>query len=229
MQSLLTSRRRIGSGSDLLILEKLDEAASLETLADLAKHNKLLAKTSEDERITLYRQTGGKPLLLRWTSGQLGRGSCRTFTDALHFLRSCPPENDPLEFIFGDLVQEFTPNETHVLVALTYFTLPTIVSHISEVAGLDEEPVETSLRTLANRSLVVPDQEEKEFSLVPMVAEFLRRKRPDVIAETEKPARGTSLCSDHGERVRKPRPFSDPRGCLACSCPCPAAFSRWTK
>ncbi|MGH8654856.1 MAG: hypothetical protein ACREYE_23035, partial [Gammaproteobacteria bacterium] len=159
-KAILTSRRRIGSGSELLILEKPDQAAALEILADLARRNPLLAKTSEADRITLYTQTGGKPLLLRWVAGQLGRGSCRTFTDALHFLRSCPPDNDPLEFIFGDLAREFTAEEARVLVALTYFTLSAKVQHIVELAGLDEAPVDTALRTLANRSLVVPDQEE---------------------------------------------------------------------
>ena len=183
-KAILTSRRRIGSGSELLILEKLDEAAALETIADLARHNPLLAKTSEAERLTLNTQTGGKPLLLRWVAAQLGRGSCRTFTDALHFLRSCPPDNDPLEFIFGDLAQEFTADETCVLVALTYFTLPAKVEHVTELAGLDVAPVEVALRTLANRSLIVPDQEETAFALVPMVAEFLRRSRPEVVAET---------------------------------------------
>ena len=118
-KAILTSRRRIGSGSELLILEKLDQIAALATLADLARHNKLLAKTSNAERIALYTQTGGNPLLLRWVAGQLGRGSCRTFTDAMRFLRTCPPENDPLEFIFGDLVEEFTREETGALCALT--------------------------------------------------------------------------------------------------------------
>ncbi len=183
-KAILTSRRRIGSGSELLILEKLDEAAALETLADLARHNPLLAKTSEAERLTLYTQTGGKPLLLRWVAGQLGRGSCRTFTDALNFLHSCPPDNDPLEFIFGDLVQEFTDDETKVLCAMSYFSLEAKVEHIAELAGLKREPVETALRILANRSLVVPDREETAFALVPMVADFLRRKLPKVVAET---------------------------------------------
>jgi tetratricopeptide (TPR) repeat protein len=183
-KAILTSRRRIGSGSELLILEKLDQAAALDTLAELARRNPRLAKTSEAERIALYTQTGGKPLLLRWVAGQLGRGSCRTFTDALHFVRSCPPDNDPLEFIFGDLAREFTAEETRVLVALAYFSLPAKVQHITELAGLDEEPVETALRTLANRSLVVPEQEETAFALVPMVADFLRRNRPEMVAET---------------------------------------------
>jgi tetratricopeptide (TPR) repeat protein len=183
-KAILTCRRRIGSGSELIILEKLDEAAALATLAELARHNPLLARTSEAERLMLYRQTGGKPLLLRWVAGQLGRGSCRTFTAALRFLATCPANNDPLEFIFGDLVEEFTPEETQVLCGLSYFSLPTAVEHIAAVADIDQEATETALAGLANRSLVVPDQEEVAFALVPMVAEFLRRKRPEVVADT---------------------------------------------
>lgn len=183
-KAILTSRRRIGSGSELLILEDWDEEAALETLAELSEHNKLLARTNEDERRALARQTGGNPLLLRWVAGQLGRGSCRTLADALAFLRSCPPNNDPLEFIFGDLAREFTDNETRVLAALSFFTVPARVKHISELLDLNEEPVETALRTLANRSLVVPNQEEINYTLVPMVADFLRRTQPVIVAET---------------------------------------------
>ncbi len=183
-KAILTSRRRIGSGSELLILEQLDQAAALETLADLARRNPLLARTSEAERIALYTQTGGKPLLLRWVAGQLGRGSCRTLIDALQFLRSCPPDNDPLEFIFGDLAREFTAEEIRSLIALTYFKQPATVVHVAELTELDEASVETALRTLANRSLVVPNQEETAFALVPMVDDFLRRKWPEDVRET---------------------------------------------
>jgi tetratricopeptide (TPR) repeat protein len=182
-KAILTSRRRIGSGSDLVVLERLDQAAALATLADLARHNPLLARTTEAERIALYEQTGGNPLLLRWTAGQLGRGSCRTLADALTLLRSCPPDNDPLEFIFGDLAREFTAEETAVLAALSHFTLPAKVAHLAELAGLAEQSIETALRTLANRALVVPDQEETAFALVPMVGDFLRRRRSEVVAE----------------------------------------------
>jgi tetratricopeptide (TPR) repeat protein len=218
-KAVLTSRRRIGSGSEELILEQLDQPAALATLADLAGRNKLLASTTEAERVALYEQTGGKPLLLRWVAGQLGRGSCRSVAGALAFLRTCPPDNDPLEFIFGDLVDDFGAAETNVLCALTYFTLPAKVEHIraltnpvseqeelrAEFAALlgghtgtpenspaEPEPpgalspaeVETALGSLANRSLVVPDQEGQTFALVPLVADFLRRRKPDVVAET---------------------------------------------
>ena len=253
-KAILTSRGRIGSGAEELILEAFSAEAALATLAELATHNPLLAQTSEAERLVLYRETAGKPLLLRWTAGQLGRGHCLTFTDALHFIRSRPPGNDPLEFIFGDLVDDFTEAETQVLCALTYFTLPASVEHIAALAGVTtEDPratpsaapaargahapsrvvsgalagnlgdatmtathpdavplasppessarapktaregacaplslpaVETALRSLVNRSLAVPTDELKTFTLVPLGADFLRAKKPEVVRET---------------------------------------------
>ncbi len=183
-KAILTSRGRIGSGAEELILEKLGEQAALDTLAELATHNPHLAKTSEAERLVLYRETGGKPLLLRWTAGQIGRGHCLTFTDALDFLRSCPPDNDPLEFIFGDLVEGFSDAETRALCALTYFTLPAKVEHVAANTGLPEAEADRALRSLVNRSLAVPNDELTAFTLVPMVADFLRRKKSEVVAET---------------------------------------------
>jgi tetratricopeptide (TPR) repeat protein len=178
----------------------------------------------------------GKPLLLRWTAGQLGRGHCLTFTDALHFIRSCPEGNDPLEFIFGDLVEDFSEMEMQVISALTYFTLPAKVEHIAEIVGSsprvlsrqaipgdatpstapvhDEAPdregtrglqsfaaVELALRSLANRSLAVPTDELKTFTLVPMVADFLRKKKPEVVAETgdRLQQRAYALIMENGE------------------------------
>ncbi|MFY9618918.1 MAG: DUF4062 domain-containing protein [Pyrinomonadaceae bacterium] len=183
-KAILTARGRIGSGAEELILEKLSEDAALATLAKLAETNPALAKTSEAERLVLYHQTAGKPLLLRWTAGQIGRGSCVTFTDAIFYLRSCPQDNDPLEFIFGDLVEDFSEAETRTLCALSYFTLPANVEHIASVAERDEAETERALKSLINRSLVVPSDELKTFTLVPLVADFLRVKRPEVLRET---------------------------------------------
>ncbi|TXI49188.1 MAG: tetratricopeptide repeat protein [Lysobacter sp.] len=182
-KAILTSRRRIGSGAEELILEKLGQQAALDTLAELATHNPHLARTSEADRLVLYRETGGSPLLLRWTAGQIGRGHCLTFTDALDFLRSCPPGNDPLEFIFGDLVEDFSEAETKTLCALTYFTQPTKVEHIAAISNVTELETDRTLRNLVNRSLAVPNDELTAFILVPMVADFLRKKRPEVVAD----------------------------------------------
>ncbi len=183
-KAILTSRGRIGSGAEELILDKLGEQAALDTLAELATHNPQLARTTKEERLVLYNETGGKPLLLRWTAGQIGRGHCLSFTDALDFLRSCPPDNDPLEFIFGDLVEDFSDAETRALCVLTYFTLPAKVEHVAAIAGLPEPETDRALRSLVNRSLAVPTDELTAFIIVPMVADFLRRKKPEVVADT---------------------------------------------
>jgi tetratricopeptide (TPR) repeat protein len=183
-KAILTARRRIGRGINLIELDKLDEASALATLADIAEHNKLLARASEDDRRTLWQATGGIPLLLRWTAGQLGRGSCRTLDDAIAFLRSGPEGEAALEFIFGDLANEFTAEETKVLCALTYFTLPAKVEHITANADLVEPLTDTALRTLANRSLVTDNSAGTHYALVPLVADFLRKARPEVMAET---------------------------------------------
>lgn len=183
-KAILTSREPFGNVGDGFRLEQLSRVAALAMIAGLAEHSKQLARSGEAERIALYEQTNGNPLLLRWVAGQVGRGSRRTLTDALAFLRSCPSENDPLEFVFGDLVNEFTDEETKVLCALTYFGLPAKVEHVAPVVGCDDNTVETALRTLVNCSLIVPNTEETTFVLVPMVADFLRRRKPEVVAET---------------------------------------------
>jgi tetratricopeptide (TPR) repeat protein len=182
-KAILTSREPFGNVGDGFELERLSQDAALLMIAELAERSKQLAKSTEAERIALYEQTNGNPLLLRWVAGQVGRESRRTLADALKFLRSCPEENNPLEFVFGDLADDFTDDETRVLCALTYFTMPARVEHIAPVVGGDAELTETALRSLANRSLVSPDSKETAFSLVPTVADFLRHRKPEVVAE----------------------------------------------
>ncbi len=183
-KAIVTSRRRTDVEARIIRLGKLEQSAALDYLVELGEGRPLLARASETERLHLYEETGGNPLLLRWIAGQLGKGRCRTIAGALEFLRGAPPDNDPLEFIFGDLLETFTKNETIVLAALTHFTRAIKVKFIAELGGISATAAETALGDLANRALIVPDDEDKTFALVPMVAVFLRRKRPEVVAET---------------------------------------------
>jgi tetratricopeptide (TPR) repeat protein len=182
--AIVTSRRRADTSAMVVRLDKLDWPAARDLLDDLAPNNPRLADTSEAERRALYDETGGSPLLMRWVVGQLGLGRCRTINAALAFLRSAPAGNNPLEFVFGDLLDTFSANETRVLAALTHFTQPMATKFIAELANLNEAAAQGALSDLANRALVVPDPEERHFALVPMVADFLRSQRPEVVAET---------------------------------------------
>ena len=183
-KAIVTSRRRTDVDARILRLEKLDQQATLLFLAELAKDRPLLAMATETDFIHLYEETGGNPLLLRWIAGQLGRGSCRTIASALNLVRNAPKDNDPLEFVFGDLLKAFTHNETEVLAALTYFTDTMEVKFITELSDLSPIAAQTALQDLSNRALVIPDEEEKNFTLVPMVADFLRHKCPEAIHRT---------------------------------------------
>ncbi len=183
-KAIVTSRRRTDQDARIIRLAKLEQDAALALLAELEDGRPLLKKAGPEDRIHLYEETGGNPLLIRWVAGQLGRGRCRTIASALDLLRSAQKENDPLEFIFGDLLDTFTEAETKVLAALTYFTQPVETKFIAELASISKTAAETALGDLADRALVIPDDEEANFGLVPMAAAFLRNGRPEAVKET---------------------------------------------
>jgi tetratricopeptide (TPR) repeat protein len=182
--AIVTSRRRADASAVVVRLDKLEWPAARDLITGLAKNNERLRRASKKDQRSLYEETGGNPLLIRWVAGQLGLGRCRTIAAALDFLRSAPAGNNPLEFIFGDLLDTFTANEAKVLAALTHFTIAVEVKFIAELSDLNEAAAQGALSDLSSRALVVPDLEERRFALVPMVADFLRRKRPEVVAET---------------------------------------------
>lgn len=182
--AIVTSRRRADASAVIVRLDRLEWNAARELIIELGREHERLGRAREAEHLAMYEETGGNPLLIRWIAGQLGLGRCRDISAALAFLRSAPPGNDPLEFIFGDLLDTFTATETLVLAALTYFTIPIEVIFVAELGGITETAAQTALGDLAGRALVLPDVEERSFILVPMVADFLRRKRPEVVAET---------------------------------------------
>ena len=183
-KAIVTSRRRTDVDARIIRLGKLDQDAALAYLEELSVGRDLLRKASREERLHLYEETGGNPLLLRWIVGQLGRGSCRSLAEALDLCRHAATANDPLEFIFGDLLETFTEAETKVLAALTYFTQKIKVRFIADLAVLSPTTAQTALGDLANRALVMPDEADETYALVPMVADYLRIKRPEVVAET---------------------------------------------
>lgn len=183
-KAIVTSRRRTDVDARIIRLEKLDPQAALAYLAELSDGRPHLQKATEAERRQLYEETGGNPLVIRWLVGQLGKGRCRTVVKALEFLRSAPKDNDPLEFIFGDLLETFTATEEKVLAALAYFSGLIEVKHIAELAAVSKIAAQTALDDLTERALVVADAEQRKFVLVPLVADFLRRARPGVIKET---------------------------------------------
>jgi nucleoside phosphorylase/tetratricopeptide (TPR) repeat protein len=185
-KAIVTSRRRTDIDARIVRLDRLALKDAFDLMAEIARLNRSLAHTSEDERQDLYEITGGNPLLVKWVTGQLGReGSrCPTIAEACEFIKSAPKDNDPLEYVFGDLMDTFTESETAVLAALTHFTLPAKVEWIAELSNLARAAAQTALEDLADRALLVSDEQGRTFFLPPLAATFLRRKRPEAVAQT---------------------------------------------
>ncbi len=189
-KAIVTSRRRADIDARVVRLDRLERKDALDLMAELARsgNNRHLQKSTEKERGDLYEITNGNPLLIKWAAGQLGRegSQCRTISEACAFLKSAPPsgDNDPLEFIFGDLLDTFTESETAALAALTHFTQPAKVEWIAGVAGIAEPAALTALEDLTDRALLITNNELQTFFLPSLAATFLRRKRPEVITQT---------------------------------------------
>jgi nucleoside phosphorylase/tetratricopeptide (TPR) repeat protein len=201
-KAIVTSRRRSDIDARVIRLDRLSLSESLELMKELAKTNRHLARANVNERRELYEITQGNPLLIKWTTGQLYRAGskCRTIAEACEFLRSAPPENDPLEYIFGDLLDTFSESETAVLAALVHFSQPAKLKWITDLANMARQSTQTALEDLADRALLVSDPQSQTFLLPTLAAAFLRRRRPEAVAGTgdRLADRAYALAMQHG-------------------------------
>lgn len=182
-KAIVTSRRRNDIDARVIRLDRLDWEDAHELLRTLGQSNPLLAQAGEAGWRELYQYSHGNPLLLRWLAGQLGRAGsrCRTVKEACAYLEAAPPGNDPLDYVFGDLLDTFTDGETAVLAALSHFSLPARVEWIATVAGVARPVAETALQDLANRALLLEDEAGETYLLPPLAAAFLRKRRPEAV------------------------------------------------
>ncbi|MFZ5855393.1 MAG: DUF4062 domain-containing protein [Chloroflexota bacterium] len=185
-KAIVTSRRRTDVDARIVRLDRLARDEALQLIAELAAKTPRLARASQKEREDLYEITQGNPLFIRWIAGQLGRegSQCRTITEACTFIDKAPKGNDPLEYIFGDLLETFTADETKVLAALTYFSLPAKLKWIAEMTNLPERAAETALEDLTDRSILTSDLSAQTYFLPPLTAKFIRTRRPEAVTQT---------------------------------------------
>ena len=185
-KAIVTSRRRTDVDARIVRLDRLARDEALQLIAELAAKYPRLARASQKEREDLYEITQGNPLFIRWIAGQLGRegSQLRTISEAVAFIDKAPKNNDPLEYIFGDLLETFTTDETKVLAALTHFILPAKVKWIADMAELKERQAETALEDLTDRSILISNIESRTFYLPPLTAKFIKTRRPEAVTQT---------------------------------------------
>jgi len=185
-KAIVTSRRRTDVDARIVRLDRLARDEALQLIAELAAKYPRLARATQKEREDLYEITQGNPLFIRWIAGQLGRdgSQCRTIAEACEFIDKAPKGNDPLEYIFGDLLETFTADETKVLAALTYFSLPAKLKWIADMTDLPERATETALEDLTDRSILTSDLSAQTYLLPPLTAKFIRMRRPEAVTQT---------------------------------------------
>jgi tetratricopeptide (TPR) repeat protein len=185
-KAIVTSRRRTDVDARIVRLDRLARDEALQLIAELAAKYPRLARATQKEREDLYEITQGNPLFIRWIAGQLGRegSQCRTIAEACAFIDKAPKGNDPLEYIFGDLLETFTADETKVLAALTYFSLPAKPKWIADMTDLPARAAETALEDLTDRSILTSDLSAQTYFLPPLTAKFIRARRPEAVTQT---------------------------------------------
>jgi tetratricopeptide (TPR) repeat protein len=185
-KAIVTSRRRADVDARVIRLDRLSSTEALQLIEELAKTNLRLAREGKVARRNLYEITNGNPLLIKWVCGQLGRNGSHLYniSEACEYIQNAPKGNDPLEYIFGDLLDTLTDNETNVLAALTHFPQPAKIKWIIGMTGLARIAAETVLVDLTDRSILVADNELQEFFLPTLASRFVRKKREGIVIKT---------------------------------------------
>ncbi len=132
-------------------------------------------------------------MVIRWIIGQVGRDgtNIKTIAEAIKFMRQTPSNNDPLDYVFGDLLNSLTPTEKKVLAAMVYLSLSPHAEWLAKITGYSETTVEMVWEELVNRSILVVTQnkdstDSKGHFLPYLTRQFTRNKLPrDVFDETE--------------------------------------------
>lgn len=81
-------------------------------------------------------------------------------------------------------IGSLNPGEAAILGTLTHARQPISVEAIAEISGVQLNDARRTLKILANRSLVVPDQREMDYAIVPLVADFLGLYWREVVTQT---------------------------------------------
>jgi tetratricopeptide (TPR) repeat protein len=194
-KAIVTSRRSVNAPVDVIRLDRLEKKDAhdlIDNLIDKLKKRSLRrVNITERGKADLYEITNGNPLLIEWVVGQLGRphGQYRTIAEAYRFLENAPKDNDPLEYIFREVLvsfDDFPEHEQAILALLTHFTLPANDDWIAHITGIKLRAVSTAREDLVARTLLVGEGAEAEaatYFLSPLLAKLLRREKQDIVAK----------------------------------------------
>ncbi len=175
----IATSRRYPSDPDVRIITLgfLSHDDSMKLLTEYQKNYHRLQKINFEDLSKLCKITNGNPCLINWIAGQLGNenSGCYTLDDAYQLLRT-NPSNDPLEYIFGDLLDSMTDKELVILDALSWFEKPAKVQWISEMIKTPEDELDLIFYDLTKRSIIIPNSEATLFTLPVLAKEYIKQQ-----------------------------------------------------
>jgi len=188
-KAIVTSRLRDETEAKTILLDELNQSEAEKLISELAKRNPGLQVIHTREKEDLYQVTNGNPLMIRWIMGQVGRdgSNIKTISEAIRFIRQAPQDNDPLEYVFGDLLTSSNQNEKVILATMTYLSYSPKAEWISKITGYREYEIEKVWNDLTNRSILTATANKaiKEYFLPDLTRQFIQKKLHFEISKIE--------------------------------------------
>ncbi|MBN3940401.1 tetratricopeptide repeat protein [Nostoc sp. NMS9] len=175
-KAIITSRRRTGESAVTIRLDRLLETEALELMREKGRSHPRLAQelnaTKPEILTALYEASGGNPLALDWTLGQVADKGY-SISVALERLRNAAKSEDLYGFLFADAAKTLFENDRTVLSALVVFLTPAKTAALADATDLAITEIEVSLERLVTLSLV-NDLDEERFGLHPLIRTYIR-------------------------------------------------------
>ncbi|QHG17482.1 tetratricopeptide repeat protein [Nostoc sp. ATCC 53789] len=174
-KAIITSRRRTGESAVTIRLDRLLETEALELMQAKGRSHPRLAQelnaTKPEILTALYEGSGGNPLALDWTLGQVAHKGY-SISDALERLRNAAKSPDLYGFLFADAAETLSGNDRTVLCALVVFLTPAKTTALADATDLAITEIQVSLERLVTLSLV-NDLDGERFGLHPLTRTYI--------------------------------------------------------
>ncbi|MEH2155399.1 NB-ARC domain-containing protein [Nostoc sp.] len=175
-KAIITSRRRTGESALTIRLDRLLESEALELMQAKGRSHPRLAQelnaTKPEILTALYQASGGNPLALDWTLGQVAHKGY-SISVALERLRNAAKSADLYGFLFADAAQTLSVNDRKVLSALAEFLTPVTIVALADATDLALTEIQVSLEQLVTLSLV-NNWDGERFGLHPLTRTYIR-------------------------------------------------------
>ncbi|MEH1912570.1 MAG: tetratricopeptide repeat protein [Nostoc sp.] len=175
-KAIITSRRRTGESALTIRLDRLLEPEALELMREKGRSHSRLAQelnaTKPEILTALYEASGGNPLALDWTLGQVAHKGY-SISVALERLRNAAKSPDLYGFLFADAAKTLSENDRTVLSALVVFLTPAKSAALADATDLAITEIQVSLEQLVTLSLV-NELDGEGFGLHPLTRTYIR-------------------------------------------------------